>query len=544
MRVTDDAVASAFSDEVEKIAMNRLTKSLLTKTPQQVQGVLSKMPADDRAGAAYKVLGNKARQAVQSSMPEGAGHGAGHVWDVTRDAQGLLGGRRMAANPNQAAVAAGTADRAAQQQGVPMAPRRAALAEVSRPNNMGAGNEAARAESAAAAAGKGPVPAGRGATSGGFGQDVYRRGVLSSLLHDIGRPAEGNALHTLQHGQQAENVSMAAKGQALQAGRAAGTPAAPGTAGGAPAPAAPAPGNIDAMRGRVSQNLQANQAQGDAALQAAGTPLAPQQSPVQVTSAQNMPRDISHSELGGRYAKNFMQRNRGLQNAVPGLEGANLSNSIRAHDTDAHAAAPWAPKLLAQDPAAGATYLADKAQGMGQVGVDRTVETGAHFGQTPQQSYDYAMNKNMPKYDQAIAKFSPGPEATQRLRGKLQQYRQGMDQFATQHGIQHAPDMSHMWNQQQAAPQAQVKMAMIRPATPAAQKVKLAMAVSNFVRAYEQFLSRTKPVQPGALAKLVTMIGKGNPNREHEAFAAIYKMPVDSRLKIMEALAQVPRRHF
>ena len=364
--------ATGLEYALEKLAMNALTKRLLSASPQKAKSLLSQLPKADRAQASYKVLGNKAREAVQSSMPVGAGHGADHVWDVTRDAQGLLGGRIKG-----------------------------------RPTNV--------------AAGEASMP-----------HDTYRRGVLSSLLHDVGRPAEGRVLKGLQ----------------AQLGK---------------------------KPGKASFKQQP---------------------------------DLWHSELSGRHAKNFLQKNQQVAKNVPGLDKGQLSGAIRGHDTDIHKKLPWTRERLLDDPAAGATYLADKTQGLGAKGVDRTLEMGQQFGETPAETYNFAVGKNVPKYQKAIEDFAPSPTAREALMAKLDDYRTGMEGFAQKHNVPIA-----------------------RPAP----LQKAAMAISDFTRVYRLFLNN--PGQTGAsLRKLIEAASKGNPKAKSEAFAAIYKIPRNQRMRLMEAL--------
>jgi len=358
--------ATGLEYALEKLAMNALTKRLLAASPQKAESLLAQLPKADRAQASYKVLGNKARQAVQSSMPPGAGHGADHVWDVTRDAQGLMGGRLKG-----------------------------------RPTNVAAGDV-------------------------DFSPDVYRRGVMSSLLHDIGRPAEGRVMKGLQ----------------AQLGK---------------------------KPGKASFKQQP---------------------------------DLWHSELSGRHAKDFLQKNKAVAKNVPGLDKGQLSGAIRGHDTDIHKKLPWTRERLLDDPAAGATYLADKTQGLGAKGVDRTLEMARKFDETPAETYNFAIGKNVPKYQKAIDDFAPSPAARDSLMAKLDEYRTGMEGFAQQRGVP---------------------------------LQKAAMAVSDFTRVYRLFLNNPGQTR-SSLRKLIEAASKGNPKAKSEAFAAIYKIPRNQRMRIMEAL--------
>ena len=104
------AFFAALLDELEdlgfeKTAMNRVTRELLKRSPGAAQKLLKGMSRGgaQRAGAkaiqeqaAYKVLGNKAYGRMAATMEgAGAGHDAGHVRAVTKNTQGLLGGRDM-----------------------------------------------------------------------------------------------------------------------------------------------------------------------------------------------------------------------------------------------------------------------------------------------------------------------------------------------------------------------------------------------------------------------------------------------------------------
>ena len=174
---------------LEKLAMNRMTKELLKKSPTGQRDMLKAMAKGGRQTGAmtpqglasgqispairaqqgrqdavsslsYKGLSNKLRNAVDTSMPESGagGHASGHVWNVTKNTQGLLGGREDVGPSGL----------------------------LSQPSKFGAGHVAVGGGSVSPeimrASGIDPrsVPT----------KEVYRRGVLGALAHDTGRPVE------------------------------------------------------------------------------------------------------------------------------------------------------------------------------------------------------------------------------------------------------------------------------------------------------------------------------------------------------------------
>lgn len=297
----DPLVFAAFSDNaarLEKYARNALLRHLDALPEIGQKALLSRLPAAARETASYKLLGHRAADAVRKGMVEGAGHGPSHVWAVTRNAQELLGTR-----------AAGHA-----------------------------------------------LPAASAVTS----PQVYRRSVLGSLLHDIGRPAEGQAMHQLQE-------------------------------------------QLGAKAGKAV---------------------------VEATPA------LHHSELSGRFVDHWLREgtNPALAKNVGGLAHGQLEGVVRAHDTDIHKMMPWTERLLHQDPAAATTYLADKMEGLGQRGINRTIETGRHFREDPSATLA-AMQRNVPKYTRAIDTYSPNDIARKTLAQRLAEYKQGMGAYAAQNGL-------------------------------------------------------------------------------------------------------------
>lgn len=135
-----------------------------------------------------------------------------------------------------------------------------------------------------------------------------------------------------------------------------------------------------------------------------------------------------HSELGGRYAKDFLNKNRQYAQYVPGLQQGRLSNVIRAHDTDAHAFRKFTPKVLRQDPSAANVYMADKMQGIGDVGANRTISMAKKFNETPLQTQE-VVNKNIPKYQNIISNYARTPEQMQQMQAALGQYQQRMQGY-------------------------------------------------------------------------------------------------------------------
>ena len=140
--------------------------------------------------------------------------------------------------------------------------------------------------------------------------------------------------------------------------------------------------------------------------------------------------DLMHSELGGRWMGNFLNRNRQLTKNIPGLNRAGqteLKSAIRAHDTDAWSAIPYlrrAPgkaQWIQNSPTGRNVYLADKMDAFGRTGFNRTVNMSTHYKQTPKQVMDFVNNKNIPKYQNVIDTFAPSKLKPQ-LQGQLDEY--------------------------------------------------------------------------------------------------------------------------
>lgn len=77
---------SAIQIVFEKIAINSLMKYMGTLAPRARMQTMRQLPGEMRSTVAYKTLGNQAG-ATAAKLPGDAGHGAEHVFSVTRDAQ-------------------------------------------------------------------------------------------------------------------------------------------------------------------------------------------------------------------------------------------------------------------------------------------------------------------------------------------------------------------------------------------------------------------------------------------------------------------------
>ena len=330
-------------DNFEKIARTRLLKYLLDLAgPARAQAVKA-LPAPIRSQAAYKLLGTEAAN-VARTLPGGAGHGAKHVFDVTRQAQQFAAG-------------------------MPQATR--------------------------------------------------QRTVLSSLLHDVGRGAEGR------------------------------------------------------MKMRLGESLFAR------------TPSA------------------YHSELGGRYAKSFLRRQQPYARYVPGVSRGRLSGAIRAHDTDIHRLKPWTQRLLTRDPAAGATYLADKAHGLGRVGAERTVAMAQKFKETPLQTWGVAQ-KNLAKYRGIIGRYAT-PAQARMMTPQLGEYGKQM-RYYRRHGM-----------------------------LPKAAELKEAMPVKDFVRV----LSRIGIDSNASIIRVLKKLLRFSPAGKTEIVQAVYKLPVNKRMDALNLISKL-----
>lgn len=105
-----------------------------------------------------------------------------------------------------------------------------------------------------------------------------------------------------------------------------------------------------------------------------------------------------------------------------------LSNVIRAHDTDAHVVRPFTTQVLRRDPAAGATYLADKKQGLGNVGATRTISMAQKLRETPVQT-QAVVDQNLNKYQNVISNYAKTPPLQQDMNTQLDIYKQRMAEY-------------------------------------------------------------------------------------------------------------------
>lgn len=148
--------------------------------------------------------------------------------------------------------------------------------------------------------------------------------------------------------------------------------------------------------------------------------------------------DLMHSELGGRWMKNFLHKNRQLTKNIPGLSRsgrADLKNAIRAHDTDAWSAIPYLRRAPGQrqwiqsSPAARNVYLADKMDAFGRTGFNRTIEMSKHYKQSPRELMQFVTDKNIPKYQDVISRYA-SPTTRPQLQGQLDEYGNLFKNFA------------------------------------------------------------------------------------------------------------------
>ena len=201
-----------------------------------------------------------------------------------------------------------------------------------------------------------------------------------------------------------------------------------------------------------------------------------------------------HSELGGRYSKDFLRKNRQTAQHVPGLSRGRLSGTVRGHDTDIHAVKPWTEKVLGRDPAASATYLADKAEGMGRVGAERTVQMAKKFKETPAETWGVAQ-KNVSKYDRAI-KQRANPQQAQMLRPRVREYEDTMRRYRDTGTL--APP----------------------------QQVKAAMAPSDFRRILKQ-----KKLNKISYRAMRNLAARTKSTAQGDILTALYQLPAAGRAK-------------
>jgi len=362
---------NAFQEELVKVA-NRLTKYLMGLPAEARSARIAMLPAADRAGAAYKVLGNEARQ-VAENLPGGAGHGAEHVLNVTRNTQDLMRG----AAPN-----------------------------------------------------------------------VRRRAVLGSMLHDVGREAEGRARK---------------------------------------------------MYGK--EGLQTRP-------------------------------ELMHSELGGRFVKNFMQKNRAVASFVPGVQHGGVSNIVRAHDADIHSIKPWTERYLGRDTAAGATYMGDKMDALGNHGAFRTISMAKKFHETPAQTAE-VVKRNLPKYRKVIDRALP--EQRPMLEARLQEYMKTMGDYVRSGGITPVPltrETHKILKSYRGVQIPENMLAMQRDLE--GQGVKFAMSMQGDKRLFEWALKQR--LNGAQLRRTFSRLHEHVRGHPSETLQAIYKLPERVRVGVLKML--------
>lgn len=226
-----------------------------------------------------------------------------------------------------------------------------------------------------------------------------------------------------------------------------------------------------------------------------------------------------HSETGGRYAKHLLGgQNKPLAQMVPGLQQGQLSNVVRAHDTDITAHKPWVSKVRQQDPAAGSVYTADKLTGIGASGAARTVAMGRNpkHPETPQQTWAFS-EKNIPKYQKVISSLTPQQQV--QYQPKLQQYRTHMRYYRR---------FGKLPGEAPAQP-------MQAPAAPA---VKTAMAARDFQRLYEHGVSgKITAKQMKRLVDRLALKSK-SPTVAGEMFGSIYMLPIQHRQQLLDMMTE------
>tara|TARA_Y100000310_G_scaffold228889_1_gene231233 strand:- start:297 stop:1256 length:960 start_codon:yes stop_codon:yes gene_type:complete len=121
--------------------------------------------------------------------------------------------------------------------------------------------------------------------------------------------------------------------------------------------------------------------------------------------------EVWHSELGGHAAKDFIRKRKHYAKNVPGMEAGEISNIVRAHDTDVHAVLPWTKEQVfghKANPASRALYLADKKEGLGVIGAERTIQMAKKFNETSRGTRA-VVERNLVKYDNMISNLAKEP---------------------------------------------------------------------------------------------------------------------------------------
>lgn len=74
-----------------KWALSRIMQHLRQASPEQVAAFFKKAPPSEGSHYAHKLLAGRAAEVVKG-LPESAGHGPSHIWNVTRTTQRLMRG--------------------------------------------------------------------------------------------------------------------------------------------------------------------------------------------------------------------------------------------------------------------------------------------------------------------------------------------------------------------------------------------------------------------------------------------------------------------
>ena len=127
----------------------------------------------------------------------------------------------------------------------------------------------------------------------------------------------------------------------------------------------------------------------------------------------------------------------------------------------------------------------------------RTFQTGAAFGQTPAQSAAYAMNKNMPKYQNVIQNFVP-PARQAPLANQLREYHSAMSAGAGKPNIPGSTSELQSWMNSAGSPAYNNTLMKAAGVTPIAPYVKL----------FEQ--ARTGAIMPEAFRRVLRSVVERN----------------------------------
>lgn len=255
----------------------------------------------------------------------------------------------------------------------------------------------------------------------------------------------------------------------------------------------------------------------------------------------NRTQSAQHSELGGKFTKQFLNQGQNKQLAQQaGISRPQVTGAVRAHDTNAWAFDPRLKHNVAAQPTAAATYLGDKIEGFGRKGAERTVSMTEKFRDAPVH-LNKLRSSNVQKYNAALDTAGP---AYEHLRPSVGQFDQSMRGYMRSSRY---TNLLRSGNVQQAAHRP--GGAVQQFAGPALPPVPMAPAMKAAAYHMEKMAMSTDP-----LLEILKLIGvKGNIMkiertldqlfkqgliRQETVLGTIFKLPLSKRIEAMKYLTR------